>query len=149
VPPNERNGRVQTSTITVAVVREPEPQEFVIHERDLEISACRGSGKGGQARNKTSSAIQIKHIPTGITAVSDGERSQHQNRALALAVLRARLWSVREASVHDALNALRQKQIGSGQRGDKRRTIAYQRGTVDDHVTGRRWRLDEYLSGRW
>ena len=149
VPPNERNGRVHTSTITVAILHEPKQQQLVIPENDLEITACRGSGNGGQHRNKTNSTIQIKHKPSGLMVRSEGERSQYQNKLIALEVLRSRLWFNMQTRMQGNQNQIRRQQLGSGQRGDKRRTIACQRGLVEDHVTGRIWQLADYLSGKW
>ena len=149
VPPTERRGRVHTSTITVAVMREPSPAEVQLEARDLEITTCRGSGPGGQARNMTDSAVQVKHRPTGVIVRSDSERSQHQNKQTALALLRAKLWQARQESEEAARTADRRSQVGSGMRGDKRRTIRCQDEQVVDHVTGRRWRLRAYLRGEW
>jgi len=87
VPPNERSGRVHTSTVTVAVLPVPTPQEFKLNESDLEILACRGSGPGGQNRNKTSTAIQMRHKPSGLVVRSEGERSQFQNKQLAFEIM--------------------------------------------------------------
>src|SRR5262245_48467305 len=92
VPPNERRGRVHTSTVTVAVLPEPAAAELRIAPGDLDWSFCRGSGSGGQHRNKTESTAVVTHVPTGLTVRCESERSQHQNRATALALLRARLW---------------------------------------------------------
>lgn len=149
VPPNEKRGRVHTSTVTVAVLPEPTAVQVNISERDIEWTAQRGSGPGGQHRNKTESAVLVKHKPTGIVAYCQSERSQHRNRASAMAVLRARLWQ-RE---HEAVNGVRaddrRRQVGSGMRGDKRRTIRSQDGQVVDHVTGRRWNFEAYQRGEW
>ena len=149
VPPNEKRGRVQTSTVTVATLLEPTPGTFELFSRDVEWQACRGSGAGGQARNKTSSAVQIRHLPTGLIVRCEAERSQHQNRETAMEILRAKLWASSQAKKDEELTNARRRQLGSGQRGDKRRTIRVQDGTVVDHVTGRRWRLREYLRGEW
>jgi peptide chain release factor 1 len=149
VPPNERRGRVQTSTITVAVLKIPRPEEVKLRDADLEITACRGGGPGGQRRNKVDTAVQVRHLPTGMLIRCETERSQFQNRELALNVLRSKLHSAGQEQHHLSINTMRRQQIGTGMRGDKRRTIACQRGTVEDHVTGRQWRLGEYLAGRW
>lgn len=148
-PPNDRHGRTHTSTITVAVMPEPTNAQLVLRDQDLEFIICRGSGAGGQHRNVTDSAVTVKHKPTGIMAKSEGERSQHQNKAEALAVLKARLWDMQQNASHAASAASRREQIGSGQRGDKRRTIRAQDGQVHDHKTGRRWSYNDYVSGRW
>ncbi len=149
VPPNEKRGRVQTSTVTVAVLPEPTEVQIEIPEKDIEWQACRGSGAGGQARNKTSSAVQMRHLPSGLIVRCEAERSQHQNRQTAMAILRARLWAAKKEGAAASQEALRRGQVGSGQRGDKRRTIRTQEGVVNDHVTGRQWRLKEYLRGDW
>lgn len=150
VPPSEKRGRVHTSTVTVAVLDEPTERELPdppMHE--LQISTCRASGSGGQHVQKTDSAVQIRHLPTGLIVRCETERSQSYNRATALAVLRARLHSLASANAAAARADDRRRQIGSGQRGDKRRTIAVQRDSVVDHQTGRAWRYDDYVRGKW
>jgi peptide chain release factor 1 len=144
VPPNEKRGRVHTSTVTVAVLDEPSAIEVRVDPAELDISTCRASGSGGQNIQKTDSAVQIRHLPTGLVVRCETERSQ-----TALSILRARLHDLqlREASAQRA--DTRRRQIGSGQRGDKRRTIAVQRDSVVDHMTGRTWRFEDYVRGRW
>ena len=149
VPPTERRGRYQTSTITVAVLPEPPDNYEGFSERDVEITAARGHGKGGQHRNKTESAIVARHLPTGLQAYCQSERSQHQNKAAALAVLRARVFERDRQRRHGDLAAQRRQQVGSGQRGDKRRTIRVRDNRVEDHQTGRVWRYDSYARGEW
>lgn len=149
VPANDKRGRIQTSTVTVAVLPEPTAVDVVINDRDLDWATCRGSGPGGQNRNKVESAVILTHTPTGISVRCENERSQEQNRRTALAVLRARLWEARENEVHSARAEDRKKQVGSGMRGDKRRTIREQDGVVTDHITGKRWRFKEYERGDW
>lgn len=149
IPPTEKRGRVQTSTVTVAVMPEPTETEVRLDERDLDWTACRGSGPGGQARNKVNSAVQITHRPSGIQVRCESERSQHQNRRTALAMLRAKLWEREHTRISGAEAEDRRRQLGSGMRGDKRRTIRCQDGQVHDHVSGRRWRLKDYLRGEW
>ena len=140
---------MQTSTVTVAVLAEPTDVQVRLDDRDLEYRTCRASGAGGQKVNKTDSAVQLTHRPTGLMVRVETERSQHQNRATALVLLRARLWQA-EREARDAARASdRRTQVGSGMRGDKRRTIAVQRGTVVDHVNGRSWNLRDYLRGSW
>lgn len=147
VPPNERHGRVHTSTITVAILREPTAAEVEIRDDDLEWSTCRGSGAGGQHRNKTESAVIVKHGPSGVSVRCESERSQRQNRATALGLLRARLLAAKEAATTAAYNAGRRDQLGSGMRGDKRRTVQMQNGLVVDHVRERRVEVRTYLRG--
>lgn len=149
VPPNERRGRVQTSTITVAVLPEPAEHDEPLRECDLRWTATRGSGAGGQARNKTSNCVQLWHTPTGTMVRCESERSQAQNLASAKALLRARLHAARTGALTQEQANARRAQVGSGMRGDKRRTIRAQEGQVHDHVTGRRWTLREYTRGDW
>jgi len=149
VPPNDKRGRVQTSTVTVAVLSEPEESELNLPASELEISTCRGSGAGGQHRNKTDSAVIIVHRPSGVTVRCESERSQYQNRRTAMALLKARLQERIDAEASKSRDGSRRQQVGSGMRGDKRRTIRCQDGQVNDHVTGKSWRLKEYLRGEW
>ncbi len=138
---------MHTSTITVVVLREPAPTDLVLEDRDLSWSTCRGSGAGGQHRNKTESAVIVKHAPSGLSVRCESERSQHQNKATALGLLRARLLAAREGAEMAALRADRQEQAGCGARGDKRRTIQYQNDSVVDHITGKRLTIREYERG--
>ena len=149
VPPNDKRGRVQTSTITVVVLPEPTPVEVRVDPRDLEWSTCRASGDGGQHLQKTESAVQLRHRPSGIAVRCESERSQHQNRATAMAVLRARLHALASSKMQAERDAARRAQAGSGERGDKRRTIRAQDGWVNDHVSGRRWAYRDYVRGIW
>lgn len=149
VPPTEKRGRVQTSTVTVAVLSEPAEHVLRLADRDLEWTTCRGSGAGGQHRNKTESAVQLVHRPTGLMVRCETERSQHQNRATALALLRARLWAAEQERRVGDVAAQRRAQVGAGMRGDKRRTIRVQDGVVTDHVTGKRWTFRDYERGDW
>jgi peptide chain release factor 1 len=149
VPKTEKRGRVHTSTVTVAVLAEPTQVELRLPDRDLEWSTCRGSGAGGQHRNVTNSAVQVKHLPTGTLVRCESGRSQHANRAAALALLRAKLWDQKRLSAAKARATKRKAQVGSGQRGDKRRTIRVQDGRVTDHITGRSWRFKDYVRGLW
>jgi peptide chain release factor 1 len=147
IPPTEKRGRVQTSTITVAVLEVPPEHEVLIDPRDLEESFTRGSGAGGQHRNKTDTCVILKHLPTGISVRVDGGRSQHINRQTALSVLRARLQDAEgERSIKDR-NGRRKAQLGGGARGDKIRTVALQRDSVVDHRTGRSMKAKDYLRG--
>ena len=149
VPPNEKRGRVHTSTVTVAVLPEPTPTQVVLREEDLEFSTCRGSGAGGQHRNKTESAVQLKHLPSGLMVRCENERSQSQNKETAKQVLRARLWQLEQDRLSGARASDRKRQVGSGMRGDKRRTIRTQDDVVDDHETGKQWRYKDYARGNW
>jgi len=149
VPPNERRGRVHTSTVTVAVLEAPDERQLRIDPADLEWRWSRGSGPGGQHRNKTESAVDLTHRPTGVTVHCESERSRTQNQSIALTTLRARIAERQREAALTARAEARRDQVGSGMRGDKRRTIRYQDSSVVDHETGRRWTLREYLRGEW
>lgn len=149
IPPTERKGRVHTSTITVATLPEITERQISIKDQELIWKTCRGSGPGGQHRNKTESAVQVTHIPSGLSVRCESERSQHQNKESALELLRARLWEQRKKTLTDKRTNDRKEMVGSGMRGDKRRTIRFQDGQVVDHITGRRWKLKNYLRGEW
>jgi len=149
VPPNERRGRVHSSTITVAVLDEEAERELVIRDDDLAWTTCRAPGKGGQHVQKTDSAVQLTHLPTGLQVRSHEERSQKQNRVIALRTLRERLGRAQREAAAAARAADRRDQVGSGMRGDKRRTVREQDGVVVDHETGRTWRLRDYVRGDW
>jgi len=149
IPPNEKRGRVHSSTITVAVLDEPTETELVIADRELEWSTCRASGSGGQHLQKTDSAVLLTHVPSGMQVRAEGVRSQHQNKVVALATLRARLAAATREQEQATRSRQRRDQIGSGMRGDKRRTVRVQDGSVVDHETGRSWRLRDYVRGAW
>jgi peptide chain release factor 1 len=146
-PPTEKRGRVQTSTITVAVLDPIESRDIEIGGGDIEWEAFRGSGKGGQKRNKTASAVRITHKPTGTVIRYESERSQSQNLRVAKAILAARLRQASEASASSSQSADRKAQVGTGMRGDKRRTIRVRDDRVTDHSTGRTMSCKAYLRG--
>lgn len=149
IPPTEKRGRVHTSTITVAVLPEPLETEVNLPEKDLEWTYCRGSGKGGQHRNVTDSAVQLTHKPSKLMVRCESERSQIQNKRTALALLRARLWEIRDTQINGDRSQSRKDQVGSGMRGDKRRTIRTQDCMVKDHITGKHWNYDQYVNGQF
>lgn len=149
MPPTEKRGRVHSSTITVAVLEEVSERELVIPPHELDWDACRASGSGGQHLQKTESAVTVTHLPTGITVRCQLARSQHANKETALAILRARIRERRDAEAGAARARLRRAQIGSGMRGDKRRTIRVLDDAVVDHATGRTWRYRDYRRGAW
>lgn len=145
VPPTERKGRKHTSTITVAVLREPKATEVHIDNNKLEITTCRGSGPGGQHRNTCDSAVQIKY--GDIIVRCESERSQKQNKETAMSLLRAKILQEKESKSKASFNSSRKKQIGTGQRGDKVRTIRVFDNQVKDHVTGRSTKYNKYERG--
>lgn len=149
VSKTDKRGRVQTSTVTVAVLEEPREADLYINESDIEWQTCRGSGAGGQHRNKTESAVQMKHLPTGISVRVENERSQHQNKEAAYRVLRARIHAQRQAASAEARDSVRRLAVGSGERGDKIRTIREQDDRVTDHRSNRQIRYKDYIRGNW
>lgn len=148
VPETESQGRIHTSTTTVAVLPEAEDVDFEINPKDLQIDTFRSSGAGGQHINKTSSAIRITHIPTGTVVECQDERSQHKNKEKALKVLRSRLYDAEKAK-HDAeIAGERKAQVGTGDRSERIRTYNYPQGRVSDHRIGLTlYKLEQFLNG--
>ncbi|WP_257288462.1 peptide chain release factor 1 [Endozoicomonas sp. SESOKO2] len=149
VPETESQGRIHTSACTVAVMAEPDEQEAIeIKKEDLRVDTYRSSGAGGQHVNTTDSAIRLTHLPTGIVVECQDERSQHKNRAKAMALLSAKLQDAQEMAAAKAISETRKSLVGSGDRSERIRTYNYPQGRVTDHrINLTLYKLPEIVEG--
>ncbi len=148
VPDTETQGRIHTSTVTVAVLPEAEDVELEINPNDLKIDTFRSSGAGGQHINKTSSAIRVTHLPTGTVVECQDERSQFKNKDKALKILRSRLLDAAQREHDEAIASDRKSQVGTGDRSERIRTYNYPQGRVTDHRIGLTiYKLEQMLNG--
>ena len=148
VPETDTQGRIHTSTVTVAVLPEAEDVELQINPKDLQIDTSRSSGAGGQHINKTESAIRITHLPTGTVVECQDERSQYKNKDKAMRVLKSRLLQAKRDEQAQAVAQERKSQVGTGDRSERIRTYNYPQSRVTDHRIGLTlYKLDEILNG--
>lgn len=133
IPETEKRGRVHTSTAIVSVLPELEDFDLHIRDEDIEFEAYRSGGHGGQNVNKVSTAVRLKHIPSGIVVTCQNERQQIQNRELAMQMLRAKLWEMELSKRHETMAELKSTQVGSGSRAEKIRTYNFPQDRVTDH----------------
>ncbi len=148
VPSTESSGRIHTSTVTVAVLPEVDDVDVDINPNDLQIDTYRASGAGGQHVNKTSSAIRITHMPSGIVVTCQDQRSQHKNKDKAMKVLRSKLYEIAQSQQHSEIATARKSQVGTGDRSERIRTYNFPQGRISDHRIGLTlYKIDEIMNG--
>ena len=148
IPVTESNGRIQTSTVTVAVLPEAEEVEIEVNPADIKIESCKSSGAGGQHINKTESAVRLTHKPTGIVIECDQERSQLQNKERALKILYTKLYDMKQRAQDEMIASTRKSQVGSGDRSEKIRTYNYPQSRITDHRINKTvFNLSAFLNG--
>lgn len=148
VPKTEKRGRIHTSTATVSILPELEDLDLHINPEDIEFEAFRSGGHGGQNVNKVSTAVRLKHVPSGIVVTSSSERSQIQNREIAMKLIRAKLWEQQVEKQHEEISSLRSTQVGRGMRNEKIKTYNFPQDRLTDHRIGKSWgNLEVILAG--
>ena len=148
IPVTESNGRIQTSTVTVAVLPEAEEVEIEVNPADIKIESCKSSGAGGQHINKTESAVRLTHKPTGMVIECDQERSQLQNKERALKILYTKLYDMKQRAQDEMIASTRKSQVGSGDRSEKIRTYNYPQSRITDHRINKTvFNLNGFLNG--
>lgn len=148
IPVTESNGRIQTSTVTVAVLPEAEEVEVEVNPADIKFESCKSSGAGGQHINKTESAVRLTHKPSGIVIECDQERSQLQNKEKALRLLYSKLYDMKTREQEESIASTRKSQVGSGDRSEKIRTYNFPQSRVTDHRINKTiYSLDDFLNG--
>ena len=148
IPVTESNGRIQTSTVTVAVLPEVEAVEVDINPQDIKMESCKSSGAGGQHINKTESAVRLTHVPSGIVIECDQERSQLQNKEKAMKLLYTKLYDMKQREQDEQIASARRSQVGSGDRSEKIRTYNYPQSRVTDHrINKTLYSLESFLNG--
>lgn len=138
--------KIHTSTVSVAIIESTENEKVDINMNDVEITSCRASGAGGQHINTTDSAVRVKHIPSGIVVTCQNERSQHQNKAIALELLKSKLQSQNDFEFSNKLNLNRKNQVKDGERAESKRTYHYGRNEITDYISGKKCKLSKFMS---
>ncbi len=148
VPKTESSGRIHTSTATVVVLPKVEANEVFINPADIEFEAFRSGGAGGQNVNKVSTAVRIKHVPSGIVVTCQTERSQLQNRENAMGMLRSKLWEAEQLQASQSVGSARSMAVGTGERNEKIRTYNFPQNRLTDHRIGKSWHnLEDIVEG--